>query len=271
MTAQKLSTIAVEKPWGVDDLPPPFSAISDKRIGEIWFDPPADCPLLAKFLFTSERLSIQVHPDDNEARARGAPVGKEECWYVLAAEPGARLGIGTVRTLGAAELRAAALSGAIEALVEWRPVKPGMFFHIPPGTVHAIGGGIALVEIQQKSDITYRLYDYGRPRDLHLADGAAVARAKPMPASLQSAPSADHSNLLLAGAHFCAAYIAGNDFAPIAGESDPLLIVPLRGRVEADGIAAVAGECMWGARAGSIAADRDARCLIAWQGAPPPD
>lgn len=266
MTLQKLSTIAVEKPWGVVDLPQPFSLLSSERIGEIWFDPPADCPLLAKYLFTSERLSIQVHPDDGEARARGAPVGKEECWYILAAESGARLGIGTVRALDAAELRAAALSGGIEELIEWHPVKPGMFFHIPPGTVHAIGGGIALVEIQQKSDVTYRLYDYGRPRELHLDDGTAVACAKPMPATLRSVTSADQSKLLLVGAHFSVAYIAGHDLTPLAGAKGPLLIIPLQGRLEADGISAVAGECYWGARAGAIAPHRDARFLVAGQG-----
>lgn len=266
MTVAKLPTIAVEKPWGVVGLPEPFTSSSPERIGEIWFDPPADCPLLAKYLFTSERLSIQVHPDDAEARARGEPSGKEECWYILEAEPGAKLGLGTVRALGAAELRAAALSGAIEELIEWHPVEPGMFFHVPPGTVHAIGGGISLVEIQQKSDVTYRLYDYGRPRELHLEDGAAVARAVPMSASLQRMISPDQSIRLLAGARLSVAYIAGNDLEPIASENGRLLIVPLKGSVDVDGVSVGAGECLWGARAASIAAGGDARFLVARQG-----
>lgn len=268
MIVAKLPTTAVEKPWGVVGLPEPFTSSSAERIGEIWFDPPADCPLLAKYLFTSERLSIQVHPDDAEARARGLLSGKEECWYILEAEPDAKLGIGTVRALGAAELREAALSGMIEELIEWHPVEAGMFFHVPPGTVHAIGGGISLVEIQQKSDVTYRLYDYGRPRELHLEDGAAVARAAPMAKSLQRAISPNQSVQLLGGARLSVAYIAGNDLAPIAGATGPLMIVPLMGHVEAGGVSVGAGECLWGARAGAIAAEGDARFLVAGQGWP---
>ncbi|WP_293969485.1 class I mannose-6-phosphate isomerase [Sphingopyxis sp.] len=132
-------------------------------------------------------------------RARGEAAGKEECWFILEAELGSTLGIGTVRPLGAAKLRAAALSGAIEDLMESHALTAAMFFHIPPGTVHAIGGGISLIEIQQKSDVTYRLYGYGRPRELHLGDGTAVARAVPMLPSLQTAIPRQ-STVLLSGA-----------------------------------------------------------------------
>lgn len=267
MTASlaKLPTISVEKPWGVCRLPPPFAHSGRGRIGEIWFDPPADCPLLAKYLFTSEKLSIQVHPGDEEALIRGHAAGKEECWYVLAAAAGARLGIGTVRSLGSGELREAALSGAIEELLEWHPVRPGMFFHVPAGTVHAIGGGIALIEIQQKSDITYRLYDYGRPRELHLDDAVAVARAKPMPASSQQIVDPDRSITLLNGARLSVAYLAGGDLAPLAGRAEPLMLVPVSGRVCAGGLSLAAGECLWGADAASIEMGADARLLAAWQ------
>ena len=85
-----------------------------ERIGEVWFTDGADLPLLAKYIFTSERLSIQVHPDDEQARARGLPQGKSECWYILDAEPGATLGLGLKREMGKEELRAAALDGSIE-------------------------------------------------------------------------------------------------------------------------------------------------------------
>lgn len=176
----KLATHCVTKPWGRDDVPARFGAAPGSRIGEVWFDHPAQpLPLLVKWLFTSERLSIQVHPDDRQAQERGLASGKEECWIVVDAEPGAVLGIGTREALGPEALRAAALSGAIEPLMDWKPVRPGDYYFIQAGTVHAIGAGITLVEIQQNADVTYRLYDYGRPRELHLDDGVAVSRAEP--------------------------------------------------------------------------------------------
>jgi mannose-6-phosphate isomerase len=144
-----------------------------RRIGEICYEAegPEPLPILVKWLFTSEKLSIQVHPNDIQAQARGMPSGKEECWYIVDAEPDAVLGMGTKTPLDAEALRTASLSGEIEQLMDWKPVKPGDYFYIPAGTVHAIGAGITLVEVQQYADITYRLYDYGRPRELHLEDG----------------------------------------------------------------------------------------------------
>jgi mannose-6-phosphate isomerase len=171
----------VEKPWGRTDLPSAFAAPDGQRIGEVWYETAdsAPLPLLVKWLFTSEKLSIQVHPSDAEAHVRSLPSGKEECWYIVDAEPDAVLGIGTIRPLDSKELRAASLSGEIEQLMDWKPVKAGDYFYIPAGTVHAIGAGITLVEVQQYADITYRLYDYGRPRELHLDDGVAVSKAVP--------------------------------------------------------------------------------------------
>lgn len=181
MTARRLATKYVEKPWGRDRLPALFPEGGERRIGEVWFDGPAGehPPLLVKYIFTSERLSIQVHPNDTQGRARGLPGGKSECWLILDAEPGATLGMGTREPLDAETLRAAALDGRIEELMDWKPVRPGDFFYIPAGTVHAIGAGVTLVEVQQNVDVTYRLYDYGRPRELHLEDGVAVSRAAP--------------------------------------------------------------------------------------------
>ncbi len=169
---------AVSKPWGRTDLPSAFGA-SEERIGEIWFDAQdSPLPLLVKWLFTSEKLSVQVHPDDQQAAAAGLARGKEECWLVVDTEPDAVLGIGTKRSLTATELFEAAESGELENLMDWKPVRAGDWFHIAPGTVHAIGAGVTLVEIQQNADVTYRLYDYGRPRDLHLEKGVAVSKAQ---------------------------------------------------------------------------------------------
>jgi mannose-6-phosphate isomerase len=183
MTVQRLSTIRVEKPWGRHDLWPGFEnpAPDAPPIGEIWFDAPegTDPALMVKYLFTSERLSIQVHPNDKQAKARGHKRGKEEAWVVLAAEPDSTIALGTKRPLTADELRAAALDGSIEDLMHWQSVKAGDVFYSPAGTVHAIGAGITLIEVQQNVDLTYRLYDYGRPRELHLDDGVAVSKAEP--------------------------------------------------------------------------------------------
>ena len=180
MPARSLKAVAVERVWGRRELPPGFpSAPGAEPIGEIWFEAPPEAPLLVKYLFTSERLSIQVHPGDDAARAKGYPRGKDEAWYVIDAEPDAVIGLGLIRDVSPDELRAAALDGSIETLLDWKPARTGDVFYSPAGTVHAIGAGIALIEIQQNLDLTYRLYDYGRPRELHLEEGIAVADPRP--------------------------------------------------------------------------------------------
>ena len=131
---------------------------------------------MAKYLFTTERLSIQVHPDDATARQRGYPRGKDECWIVLDAGEDAELGIGTVRDVPLDELMAAARDGSIVDLMDWRRPKKGDFIYNPAGTIHALGPGLTVLEIQQAVDLTYRLYDYGRPRELHLEEAADVVR-----------------------------------------------------------------------------------------------
>ncbi len=263
VTARTLLTKYVEKPWGVADLPPPFAAV-DARIGEIWFEPPDGCPLLVKYLFTSERLSIQVHPDDAQARARGLAVGKEECWYVLAADPGAQLGIGTVEPLDRAALEEAARAGTLEQLVTWHDVRAGMFFHIPPGTVHAIGGGVTLIEIQQNSDVTYRLYDYGRPRSLHLEDGAAVANAAPMSPDCLQLVNPRTSERLLDSAHLGVAHLVGRNLAPLEAVEGNLMLVPLEGMVSVGRVTGGVGECLWVPWGEPIEASERARFLAAW-------
>ncbi len=174
-----------EKIWGVNDLEPWFRPRVE-RIGEVWYLNPAPPPLpiLVKFIYTSALLSVQVHPDDDYARACGDVSGKTEMWYILRAEPGARLAMGLKKRVPRERLREAAISGEIEELLQWFPVKPGEVYFIPPGTVHALGAGIALCEIQQNADITYRLYDYGRPRELHLEKALGMTNLDPHPGPL---------------------------------------------------------------------------------------
>lgn len=239
----KLSKHLVEKPWGRLDIPPEFGDMGGKKIGEIWYEGEGSehLPILVKWLFTSEKLSIQVHPNDGQAQARGLPSGKEECWYIVNAEPGAVLGMGTTRPLNADELREASLSGEIEELMDWKPVNAGDYFYIPAGTVHAIGAGITLVEVQQYADITYRLYDYGRPRELHLDDGVAVSVAAPYVGRSGHAAS----NLqLVDGPHFDLWYITKADEMATLPLADRRWIVPLSGKIRVDGEAAGVGDCL---------------------------
>ena len=132
--------------------------------------------MLVKFVFTSDRLSVQVHPNDQFAGLHENSRGKTEMWYVMRADPGARIAIGFRESISRERLREAAASGEIERLLNWLEVEAGDAFFIPAGTVHAIGSGLAICEIQQHSDVTYRLYDFGRPRELHLDKGLQVSR-----------------------------------------------------------------------------------------------
>ena len=183
MAAKKISAHRVNKPWGRNRLWAGFADVADGEapVGEIWFsdESSADDALMVKYLFTSQRLSIQVHPDDSAARAAGHACGKDEAWVILAAEPDAVIALGPRVPLTRDALRAAALDGSIVDLMDWRSVKAGDVIYSPAGTVHAIGAGITLIEVQQNIDLTYRLYDYGRPRELHLDDGIAVANPVP--------------------------------------------------------------------------------------------
>lgn len=259
----KLKTHMVEKPWGRDDIADVFHAPPAKKIGEIWYDDGADdpLPLLIKWLFTSENLSIQVHPDDAQARACGLTSGKEECWYIVDAQPGAVLGIGSKIPLGSDDLRRASLDGSIEQLIDWKPVRAGDYFYIPAGTIHAIGAGITLVEVQQYADVTYRLYDYGRPRELHLDDGVAVAKAVPY-----ADPRSGHaiSGKSLADSRYFRLWLA-DSAAMLATLPDDATrwIVPLSGRVTAGKEHACFGECLLVEQGVTLNLSDDARCLIA--------
>jgi len=170
---RRLGSTALEKVWGTPETEPWYPRGAGKT-GEVWFSAPEEPRLLVKFLFTSEKLSVQVHPPDSAGPGKTVP-GKTEMWHVLRAAPDARLALGFERPLTREEARAAALSGEIEGLLRWFAAYPDDTFFVPAGTVHAIGAGLALCEIQQYSDVTYRLYDYGRPRELHLDAALAVA------------------------------------------------------------------------------------------------
>lgn len=243
-----LSSRTVEKPWGREALPAPFTAPAGRRVGEIWFEPPAQMSdVLVKYIFTSEKLSVQVHPSDEQAIALGEQGrGKEECWLVLDAEPGAMLGIGFRQPIDAETMRQAALDGSIEALMEWFPVRPGDFFYIPAGTVHAIGAGIALIEIQQNSDITYRLYDYGRPRELHLDKAVQVANGGIHAAVHRRRLQHGTSQRLVEGRCFSLTRVTGScaKIEELAGQDGPFLVIPIVDSVMVAGKEASVSECV---------------------------
>jgi mannose-6-phosphate isomerase len=198
------------RPWGTLDLSPiypnhPF----DEKIGESWLtgdackvangplkgkslaelssrysralvgDAARDAnrfPLLLKFLFPAEKLSVQVHPDDELARAVGQPWGKTECWYVAHAKPGAQIGLGLKPGVTRAQFEQSIHESRAEELLNWINVFQGEMIYVAGGTVHTLGPGSVIVETQQQSDTTYRLYDYGRPRELHLQAGLAAVK-----------------------------------------------------------------------------------------------
>lgn len=182
---QRAAVRTVAKPWGSQTLAP-WSALADgdRPIGEIWFELPsahhAPPSLLLKLLFTEQRLSIQVHPDDAFARSLGLSNGKSEAWYVLSASPGAQVAAGLTVTLTRDELGASIRDGSIADLIAWRDVSVGEVIFVPAGTIHAIGPGLVIAEIQQRSDTTFRMFDFGRARSLDVENALAVARAEPL-------------------------------------------------------------------------------------------
>jgi len=200
-----------ERPWGVRDLRPIYTRLIKEPIGESWLtwednrvangplagQSLADLarqyrrelggtlacyedrfPLLVKFLFPGDKLSVQVHPDDEQARKNGQPCGKTECWYVLRADPGAQVALGLKPGTTLDDFRHAIEQTRAEELLNWVDVFAGDMLYVAAGTVHTIGGGMVLVETQQTSDTTYRMYDYGRGRELHLEEGLAATKLK---------------------------------------------------------------------------------------------
>jgi len=223
-----------ERPWGVRDLRPVYTKVIKDPIGESWLTwednrvangPLAGCtlgdlakkyrrdlvgmlaryedrfPLLVKFLFPGDKLSVQVHPDDEQAKKNGQPCGKTECWYVLRAEPGAQVALGLKPGVTLDEFRRAIVETRAEELLNWVDVFAGDMIYVAAGTVHTIGGGMVLVETQQTSDTTYRLYDYGRPRELHIEDGLAATKLHTNAGKVVRAAD-DDSNVLVRSPFF---------------------------------------------------------------------
>jgi len=200
------------RPWGTTDLSPIYPGHKfDEKIGEAWLTgdhckvgngplagktladlsrqygqalvgeaarDPERFPLLVKFLFPHEKLSVQVHPDDAQAQCTGQPWGKTECWYVAAAKPGSQVAMGLNPGVTREEFARSIEENRAEELLRWIDIYPGEMIYVAGGTVHTLGPGSILVETQQQSDCTYRLYDYGRPRELHLKDGLAAVKEK---------------------------------------------------------------------------------------------
>ena len=189
MTLELASERVVPKPWGKTDLRPWSELGRDGApIGELWFeraDPSAPEPsLLLKLLFTDEALSIQVHPNDTFAQQIGLPHGKTEAWYIVSADPEAKLALGLKHKLTASQLRTAIRNGSLPDLVHWQQVQTGDAVLVAAGTIHGIWAGFVIAEIQQRSDATFRLFDYGRGRELHV--DSAVRAATPGPALPQA-------------------------------------------------------------------------------------
>lgn len=216
MTIEHAIVRTKPKPWGSLDLRPWSEApTTDGPIGELWFERPGlatpGTALLLKLLLTTEPLSIQVHPDDAFARSIGLANGKTEAWYILSAIAGAQVAVGLNYPRSATELRAAITDGSIFNIVHWRAVHQGDVIFIPAGTIHAIGAGIVLAEIQQHSDATFRLFDFGRQRELHIESAVAVATTGPC--EIQSPPErlSDARMVLTVNSYFALEQI---DLAP---------------------------------------------------------
>jgi mannose-6-phosphate isomerase len=205
-----MSPIFDPRPWGTLDLSPIYPGHRfEEKIGESWLtgdnskvangplrgkslaelsaqfgrklvgeaaNDSTRFPLLAKFLFPHEKLSVQVHPDDETAHRAGLPCGKTECWYVAHAKPGAQIALGLKPGVSRAQFEQAIHQQRAEELLNWINVFPGEMIYVAGGTVHTLGPGSIIVETQQQSDTTYRLYDYGRPRELHLKEGLAAVK-----------------------------------------------------------------------------------------------
>src|ERR1700683_948888 len=207
-----MSPVFDPRPWGALDLSPVYpNHRFDEKIGESWLtggdgkvanghlkgkslaelttqygrelvgeaaQDPSRFPLLTKFLFPHEKLSVQVHPDDDAAHRAGEPCGKNECWYVVHAKPGAQVALGLKAGTSRQEFEQAIQQKRAEELLNWINIFPGEMIYVAAGTVHTLGPGSIMLETQQQSDTTYRLYDYGRPREVHLKQGLAVRKEK---------------------------------------------------------------------------------------------
>jgi mannose-6-phosphate isomerase len=268
------SVLVVRKPWGSTDLRPWSGLGHDgSAIGELWFQRSTtgapDPALLLKLLFTEEPLSIQVHPDDAFARSVGLANGKSEAWYVLSARKASQIALGLKQTLTAPHLRAAIEDGTIADLVTWLDVRADDAISVPAGTIHALGAGLVIAEVQQRSDATYRMFDYGRRRELHL--DAAVGASTAGPAGIQAEPAAltPARTVLVANPYFILERV---ELAPgsrweINAEHETWMLL-LDGDAKFDLMPASRGEAVFlDARSAIVrAGDNGAKALLAYVG-----
>ena len=256
------------RPWGTRDLRPIYTRVVGKEpIGEAWLTgdecrvangplsgasladlcrrfgreligeaapQPGRFPLLMKFLFPHDKLSVQVHPDDEGARELGEPCGKTECWYVAKCLPGAQVGLGLKPGVGKAEFEASILANRAENLLNWVDLNQGDLIYVDAGTVHSIGPGSILVETQQNSDTTFRLYDFGRGRELHIEQGLRAMRESTNAGKVSPRTIAGHE-LLVASPCFVVEHFA---------ISKPLSLAAAPGRSSAQVLVAVEGSAV---------------------------
>jgi mannose-6-phosphate isomerase len=251
VTIEHASMQAVRKPWGSTNLRPWSEIRHDgSAIGELWYeraDTGARSPaLLLKLLFTKEALSIQVHPDDTFAQSIGLTHGKTETWYILSAMPGAQVAVGLKERVTTPQLRASVEDGSIMDLFQWRQAQEGDVIFIPAGTIHAIGPGLVIAEIQQRCDATFRLFDYGSQRELHIDNAVAVARAEPAEGQAVPALLTDARTLLVASEHFVLERIdlASQSNWHLHAEHETWLLV-LEGRARIGQLNTFAGEAIY--------------------------
>jgi len=223
--AERLEPSLRAKVWGRVRLSPWFPDAAEP-IGEVWYLAGRELPLLVKLIFTSERLSVQVHPDS-----------KTEMWHILDAEPGASVALGFRQPITRQRLLESARTGEIERLINWIPVKSGETYFTPAHTVHAIGGGIVLCEIQQNSDVTYRLWDYGRPRELHVEKAVAISDLGVHPGAVRATPISKGCEELVRCPHFVTELVKLTPGAPHTPAPEPCQIwicVEGRGAIEGE-------------------------------------
>lgn len=277
MTLESASVRVVRKPWGRTDLRPWSELGHDgSPIGELWFqraDAGAPEPaLLLKLLFTDEALSIQVHPDDTFAQAIGLPHGKSEAWYVLAADAGAQVSLGLRRSLTPSQLRAAIVDGSIADLTHRQPIHVGDAVAVPAGTIHAIGAGLVIAEIQQRSDATFRLFDYGSRRDLHLDSAVGTATAGPAPAQAPARRLSEARLVVATSPYFILEQVdfAANSHWEIDAETETWMLV-LQGGAILDDLKLATGETAFidAQRVRLGIGDAPVRALIAYVGDTP--
>ncbi|MGA2832886.1 MAG: type I phosphomannose isomerase catalytic subunit [Terracidiphilus sp.] len=204
-------------------------------------DGPNASPLLIKVIFAKEKLSVQVHPDDAMAQKYGDPRGKTECWYTLSAEPGAQVALGLKPGVTLEGIKAGIEAGALESSLNLLDVAGGDMIFVDAGTVHAIFPGSILLETQQNCDLTYRMYDYGRGRELHIQKSLEATRLQTRAGKIPPRAMADRT-LLMDGEYFCVERISvagSRTSASLADESQP--VPGLQYLFVACGLARIAG------------------------------